>query len=337
MVVTLLVLGSSANATQSWNVADGVWSVASNWSGGLLPTTTETAQINNGTCTLDASQTIGQLLMGGVTAGNVGVLNINTGANLNIAKNSQELFGLQKLSGTTATVNHSSGTVRVFRPDGAMNGETRLVTGSAITSGSSTYNLSGTAVLDTEVLSKGLKTANATFNATGGTLVIRNMIFRFGLISEGYGFNQGLATLEIGQINAIGAMAVGNATNTTDYTAGTGATLDFDFYDDATFDKVTQMGAVANLAGATMNIDLLGGYAPAVGSFFDVWKITDAAGVANGNGSGSVLGLPTGWAAAWVDTNADTSTDTLRLTFTPEPATIALLGLGALALRRGKK
>jgi hypothetical protein len=270
----------------------------------------------------------------GAASGNVGVLNVTSGANLTVSKASSELFGMLKASsGATATVNHSAGTVRVFRGDGT--GETRLVS-SSTTLGSSTYNLSGTAVLDTEVLSKGNKTNTAAvFNATGGTLVIRNMIYRFGLISEGAGFNQGLATLELGAIDSTAAINVGNSTNSMDYTAGAGAILDIDIAGASDYDRVTQYGAKVNLDGATVNVDLLDGYTPDAGSFFDVWSFFD--GTSTELGSGTVIGLPTGWAASWVDLNADSSNDTLRLTYTPEPATIALLGLGFLALRRNKK
>ena len=161
------------------------------------------------------------------------------------------------------------------------------------------------------------------------------MIYRFGLISAGYGFNQGTCALEVGAISTVAAIGIGNSTNSMDYTAGSGAVLNFDIASAGSYDTVLQYGAVVNLAGATVNVDLLGDYTPTVNSFFDVWSFFD--GTSTELGSGAVVGLPTGWAASWVDKNGDTSNDTLRLTYTPEPATIALLGLGFLAMRRNKK
>jgi hypothetical protein len=336
MVFTLLLsFGNTAQATKTWVSGNvGNWSNTANWSGATLPSSAETAQIDAGNATLDTSQVIGQLLMG-VTGGGTGVLNINTGQNLTISKASAELFGVVKTSNaaTLNTVNHSAGTVSVFQPGYTGLGETRLVSAST-TLGAAIYNLSGTAVLDTEILSKGNKTnANAQFNATGGTLVLRNMIYRFGLISEGAGFNQGACKLEIGAIDTVKAVTFGNSTNAIDYTVAAGGTMNFDIASVSSFDTIVQYGSLANTAGSTLSIDLLSGFTPTAGSTFDVWTFSDKTKA----GSGAFGVLPAGWAAAWVDTSGDGSTDTLQLKYIPEPATIGLLGLGLLAIRRNKK
>jgi hypothetical protein len=337
-LLTFGTTGNAANTSGTWTGAvNNDWSNAGNWT--AYPTGTGTATINNGTVNLDTSQSIGIVLMNSAV-GNT-VLNITNGSNLTINKGSSESFSLSRIATATGTVNHSDGTVMVGNGSGTA--ETRL---SQATGAIATYNLWGSAVLDTEVLSKGAITRPATWNATGGKLVVRNMIYKFGAQSAGYGFNQGTCKLEIGAIDTTKAITVGNATNyTEDYTVGTGGIMNFDIAS-SSFDNITQYGNVANTLGATLQVDLLGGYTPLPGSFFDVWTgvDTDALltvpapdGYKNLVGSGAFASITAGWAAGWVDTDGNLTKDTLRLTYIPEPATIALLGLGLLAIRRNKK
>lgn len=331
MVLTLLLsFGATANAaSQTWVSGNsGNWSDTANWGGAQVPAGTDTATINNGTASVTTTQGCGIVLMGNGLATDVAVLNIS--ADLTVSKGTTELFGVSRIAGATGTVNQTAGTVRVFHPSAAT-GEFRLAN---VAGALGAYNLSG-GVLDVQVLNKGAKDRNVAFNATGGTLVVRNMINKFGLISENasYGFNQGQAKLEVGAIDTVGAIAFGNSTNAMDYTVGTGGILNIDVASASSFDSITQYGTLANTLGATLGIDLLNGYVPDVGTTFDVWTFSNKAMA----GSGTFAGITNGWAAGWVDTNADGSLDTLRLTVVPEPATIALLGLGLIALRRNKK
>jgi hypothetical protein len=348
----LLSIGSTAQATRTWVSGNvGNWSNTANWSGGALPTSLETAQINNGTATVDSAQTVGILLMAAAST-DVGVLNVNTGANLNVYKSGStgiiEMVKGGTSAGGSATINVSNGTVRVGATGTANGGtsEFRLATSSTML-GTGTINLSGSGVIDTDVLSKGNTTnTNLTFNATGGTLIVRNMIYRFGKASASGGFNQGLATLEVGSVDTVSTMNIGNATNAMDYTVGSGGTINLDIASAASFDKLSQFvdnvggTCYANTAGATLNIGLLSGYTPTAGSFFDVWtyNTTGVTGtVGKLVGSGAFASVTSGWTAGWYDASGDGLTDTLRVTYIPEPATMGLFGLGLLAIRRSKK
>lgn len=330
----LLTFGTTAKAADVSASFTGAvnnnWSNAGNWTPGL-PSGTGTATIGDGnTVLLDTSQSVGIVLLNsGAAAGNT-TLNITNGSNLTILKASTQLFGLTQVAGGTGTVNHSAGTVTVGA--GAGTGETRL---NNIAGATGTYNLYGSGVLDTEVLSKGNSSRNGVWNATGGsgTLVVRNMIYRFGLQSATYGFNQGDCILEIGAISTVKAITVGNSTNSDDYKVDAGGTIVFDIASTSSFDTILQYGNVANLEGAAL---VIRGYTGAPGSF-DVWTFFDKTKAGTlGIGLGSITA---GWTATWVDTSTvpDGTTDTLRLTYIPEPATIALFGLGLLAIRRNKK
>jgi hypothetical protein len=333
-LIILAILGiivPAAHATRAWNTdAVGNWSDGANWSGGSIPGTLETAQFNTGTLTLDTDIQIGQYLGGNVASTNTGILNLTTGANLTVSKASSEVFCVQKVNGTYEVVNHSAGTLRVFHSGGNGTGEFRLVTGSSNTTGSATYNLSGTAILDTEVFSKGLKNAPATFNATGGTLVIRTKMTKFGLAGEGYGFNLGQAKFEIGAIGTVKAIELGDGSNKMDFTANAGATMVFDIASATSFDKISQYGAADNVEGASLIINLLDGYTPEIGTTFDIWTFYEK----NRQGTGTFGMITPGFDAQWIDTNGDLTTDTLRLTAVPEPVTLVILGLGLLGIRR---
>ena len=350
-VVVLLLVGlmaSVASATWYWegDVSNN-WSDTGNWNDGTVSppatvphTATERMNVPSGTVNVNVSDQIGFLHMGrndnGGTLGN-STVNVNTaGTTLTVTTGSGELVSVAYSDGYTNALNVSAGRLNVYRGTGV--GELRLNhVYTATTKGN--VNLSETGVIDVEYLNKGDRAAGGNFAATGGTLVARNIINKFGLVGEGYtGFRLGGARLEVASYadrnNVIGSVALGSGQS-------------MDFIMDSTSKVNFDLGLSANNGGvAGTNWDLLtsrGFYtiagqllvnflvAPTIGDYWDVWKILGGY-EATFSGLGSFDNLPSNIQASW-----ENGGDTLRLTYIPEPATIALFGLGLLALRRNKK
>jgi hypothetical protein len=368
LCIFMLTIGSTADASNRTWVSGraGDWNVPANWKNPIVPSgAADTAIFTSGICEVNAATGVISLaqIQGPKVAQTDGAMtwNIKSGANVTnpVLGATATSFTLSRFAGVTMTVNQSGGNFRIYGADAgsAGIGELRLNSGNATSAGSTAnYNLSG-GTLDVEILSRGTQAmTSANFTATGGTLVIRNRITKFGRVSDsngvplGLGFSQGLATLEIGNIGTVSSIYIGGDPDNgepngsrTDYAVGAGGVLNIDIASAISFDKIRQYGDLANTAGATLSIDLLGDYKP-TDSFFDVWTFVDANAIVSTDpfymphtkyilGSGAFSSVPAGWTATWVDTNADASPDTLRL-YIPEPTTIALLSLGLLAVRR---
>ncbi len=352
LLLACLMTVSVANATCDWDgsAGDHLWSNGNNWtSGGVSPPAvwpptalTETMDLPLTDWTnLDQNWQCGILLFNAAAASGItSTLNVS-GNTLIVEKNSSELMSLSK-NGATGVVNQSYGTVIVrysnvggLTPAGGT-GQLRMNNSSAAGS-NGVYNLSG-GLLEVQILNKGDKTRTASFVGTGGTLSVLTTIVKFGMISEGTtGFQLGSTTYAPGGLLRANATNVGTAAGVSgkdDFDAQTG-TLEFDI-GNPSGDTVTQLGQRLIVENATLKVNDLG-----TTTIFDwdVWKFTDdAATVSEGlyGGDFAHVNLPAGWSYSWVSLIDDARVDTLRIHAIPEPATIALLSLGLLAIRRKK-
>ena len=347
----VFALGSVAGAAYTWIGGVGVWSDPNNWSGGLVGDvpgigaasgTGLDVLINNGTVTLDCDPVVGILRLAAGTATDVGTLVMDTDHTLTVAKSSQQLVYLGRYG--LGTINQSAGTMKVYRPDGSSTSPAAVQIGSD--GGTGYYNLSG-GILDTACLRKKAKTSLGDVNDTGGTIAISSPggsgIGALYLLGDGdpnftLTYNLGPTLLAPGGVKTVGMMSVGflyGSTPTSQHLDASNGTLEFDIAGDASFDQMICLGD-CDVQDATLKVNLLGEYVPDPNDTFDVSFIYPTNRPLNA-GSGTFGSLPDDWNAAWVDTDDDEVADTLRLEYIPEPATLSLLGLGALSLIRRKR
>jgi hypothetical protein len=350
------LLANVASAVWYWEGdVDNNWSQTGNWNDGTqsppatIPHTySENMKIPQGTVNVDTSDRMGFLMMSradsGGTAGNTTV-NLNSNSTMDVIYTSGELVSVAYVDNVTNNLNVSVGRLNVYRvstladpqpPVGVGTGELRLnhiYTPTTV----GNLNLSGTGIVDVEYLNKGDRTAGGNFYGTGGTLIVRNQINKFGQVGvvNQTGFLLGGARLEVASFadrnNQIGSVLLGSG-QSMDFVMDSTSKVKFDLGSDAGV-AGTNWDLLASRGNYTIDGELLVNFlvAPTVGDYWDVWKI-QAGYEGTFSGSGSFDTLPSYIQASWV-----AGGDTLRLTYIPEPATIALLGLGLIALRRNKK
>lgn len=203
--------------------------------------------------------------------------------------------------------------------------------GTLIVNGALNYRSGGTDVVNLQ---------GGTLDMTGGTISFADPSDQFSFLSgrlEHVGtFGSSLAqdggTLAPG--GPTGTMAVNGA-----YSLNAG-TLAIELASGAGFDVVDASGAVT-LGGAllpTIDVDLLGGYVPDAGEYFDI--VVADGGITNPDLSGVVFDFTDaqtglGW---WTEIALlGGGAEALRISVSPEPATLSLLALGGLALVRRRR
>ena len=315
VLLVVCLMASSAFATNSWNAATGSWgtppgSASTNWSSGVVPADTEQVKILGGKiCDLDADAgtfTTNKVTVG--TSATMAYLNVKSGGLLTSVVEIQ----VGDASGKTGTVTQTGGTITL---SGTSSKDSKLEVG--YKGGPGYYTISGGSIVTGANLSQLLVGPSGSANGGIGTFTV-----------DGTGGSISVSKFYVGVQDSV-ASYTGTGTLAFKIDGGVSAINAGSVY----IDPTDLVAAVANLSvtktGAlpTGNIILINntGTSGVSGEFDNVtWGSTITL--------GSVAYTLTNTYIGGLDGLAN---DVALLI--PEPATIALLGLGLLALRRNKK
>jgi hypothetical protein len=310
ILLMVCLIASSAFATNSWTASTGSWGTATGWSRGWVPSDTEQVKINGGTtCTLDvdAGTFAAYKVTVGTTTSAEGVLNIvNPGALISGLE-----IQVGDSSGYLGRVNQSGGTVSLPYISGKAS---KLEVG--YKQGVGNYTISGGTIAGDSVYSQ-LQVGASGATGGNGTFTV-----------SGTGGSINIAYLYVGASTAT-AQYTGTGTMAFEINGGVSAINAGSVY----IDPTDAVAAVANLSVAktgalpTGNIILINntGVNAVTGEFDNyVWGSTVTVGGLNYTLTNTYIG------------GVDGLANDIALVI-PEPATIALLGLGLLAIRRNKK
>jgi len=302
------LMASSSFATNSWTASTGSWGLASNWSNGVPNATEQVKILSNKTCTVDVATCVfgtQKLTVGATTASPAeGLLQIVSGGTLNAGAEVQVGD-----AGYSGRITQTGGTVNVVNGTASAKIEVGYKTGIG------TYTISGGSILGDATYSQLQVGASG---ANGGTGV-------FDVVGTGGSIS--ISKLYVGASTA-SAQYTGTGTLQFDIDGGVSAINAGSVYIDPTNVPAAVANLVVNLTGTlpSGNIVLVNntGTSGITGAFDNkAWGSTIVLG-------GVSYTLTNTYAAG-----VDGLTNDIALVV-PEPATIALFGLGLLAIRRKK-
>jgi hypothetical protein len=271
IVLALICAGSVQSADITWSGSNpGDWATASNWTGGILPGSSDTAKVTSGTATVSGEAgTVNVIYLGGPTTPSLNITNgtLTTVSHLQTCK---YVSG----NGGNATVNQSGGTFTV--------GGRAYFAGWA--NSIFTYNMSAGTFSCGQGAYVGDQGTTATINQTGGTVSmtgVSNQFFRFGWNNSCYGYyiisggslKVSGTKMEIkrGAFKVIGSTPDEIRMDGIDLSAGVDASIGItlDSGGSTIIDVGNIYGAV-NLTNAKLVVDVASDFEGLIGDTFDV-------------------------------------------------------------------
>jgi hypothetical protein len=332
-----LVFAPRASAqTSVWNGGTGVWTTASNWTGGV-PTTSSAVLIDDG----NASSSVVSLSLSSSMPLDIGSLTLDSGDTLDLANSG--LFVVLGSSSIAGVINGGSGTVR-FQKDSSLTGTvnltfnsgglqsfgTLLIDGGTVSGGILTGSFTGQngATLDGLQLDSVSQSASVTTNVLSGSFSIQNTVVSHnslelsgGVTLTGTGSFDNTGTITV--TGAAATFAVNSSGNGTINAGALGIVVD-----GASLGGGTINGLFTGKNGAGLHPETFGGVTIAAGSSFDISGIV-----------GSSLDLQNG--VTLTGTGSLVNPDGSSIALTSGSATIGVnivgsgAGLGSLAAFTG--
>lgn len=329
----ILTVGVIGNGKGTLNVSGGTVNASADLVSSLLPGTTSTVDVSGGVVNVTRDW---------LSARDPGTVSTITQSGGTINVGQHFIHGLKG----SATYTQTGGALNVTGAN------SRLTVAEADTSAS--YDLQDGSITSTHIFLGDFDNSHGTMKVSGGSITLAGNLNVGGALASNAdpdgvrSGDQGQALGAVGNLvvsGSAGAINVGgdllaNAGDKTRPGLPNQSTLTFELFDNSGTSLI-DVASAADLDGALIDLDLMGGYTPAFNQSFTL--LTALAGIGGDTGTGTTKSngstgeaftLAVEDAANWilsVRSNGSLS-ESLVATYVPEPTSLALLGIGAMGL-----